>query len=110
MNSFAPHLKLKSYDPFDVKSGEEAVAEAEARAKAQIAAQEAQDDMDFFGVPPAKVIQVFHHISRKLRWVVRYPDSPDQKRVVFFSILEINAVSRQVSMFFSVRARLTIVI
>lgn len=56
-NAYQPNVDLlgsvdnmeDSYDPFAVKSPEQIVAEAKAKAQAQLSAREAVDDLDFFG-------------------------------------------------------------
>uniref|UniRef100_A0A9J2P5U7 MHD domain-containing protein n=1 Tax=Ascaris lumbricoides TaxID=6252 RepID=A0A9J2P5U7_ASCLU len=52
VDPFAPaddNLFSESYDPFDVRSAEDLVEAAKARAAAEAAAIEAQNDIDFFG-------------------------------------------------------------
>ncbi|VDM44781.1 unnamed protein product [Toxocara canis] len=52
VDPFAPadeNLFSENYDPFDVRSAEDLVEAAKARAAAEAAAIEAQDDLDFFG-------------------------------------------------------------
>ncbi len=46
---YCSSVQLQTYDPFDVRPVDEIVADAKAKAQAAIDAQQAREDMEFFG-------------------------------------------------------------